>query len=148
MNLLYGHDEVVAGFVAQILPAGAGFVRGFGKCKAIGVIDKDGRLVGGVVFHNWHPEAGVMEVSAASIDPRWMAGTIHRRVFAYPFDQAGCQLIVLKVRADNERMASMARRIGFDAHLIPRMYGRESDGFIFTLTDDAWRQSRFHERTS
>ncbi len=148
MNLLYGQDEAVASFVAQILPAEAGFGRGFGKCKAIGVIDKDGRLVGGVVFHNWHPEAGVMEVSAASIDPRWMAGTIHRRVFGYPFDQVGCQLIVLKVRAGNKRMVGIAKRIGFEAHLIPRMYGRESDGIIFTLTDDAWRQSRFHERTS
>ena len=51
LGYVYGHDAAVCDFVSQMIPS----VRMFGfpdTSKAIGVIE-DGRLIAGIVYHNW-----------------------------------------------------------------------------------------------
>ena len=139
MELAIGFNEEVAAWVAAHIP---GCDRGFGTCTAIGVVD-DGELIGGTVFHNWTPETGVIEMSSAAVSPRWLHPKMLRAIFAYPFEQLGCQMVVLRVSERNERMIGIANRFGFTGHLIPRLRGREEAEWIFTLTDDAWREHRF-----
>ena len=86
MTPLYGHSALVADFVAKLIP---GCERGFGACTAIGVIDDDLKLVAGWVYHNWHPEAGVIEISGASVNRRWLTRHVLRALFAYPFGKGG-----------------------------------------------------------
>ena len=64
LDYVFGHDEVVAAFVAQLIPECR--ERGFGKCRAIGVVDETG-LLGGLVYRNWHPEVGTIEISGAAL---------------------------------------------------------------------------------
>ena len=40
---IFGHDEAVAAFVAQLIPECR--ERGFGKCRAIGIANADGVLL-------------------------------------------------------------------------------------------------------
>ena len=143
MKLLFGHDDVVARFVAMVTP---GCSADFGACKAIGVLDDEGALVAGMVFHDWNPDAGTMQISSASLTPRWLTGEVRHIMFAYPFEQVGCQMVFLLVSAKNERMCRIAKAFGFKPYLIERMRGRDEDGFIFTLTDDAWRNLKFTRR--
>lgn len=143
MDLIYGQNETVAHWVAAHIP---GCERGFGGCTAIGVAD-DGILIGGTVFHNWNPEAGVMELSSAGVNPRWLAPKMIRAIFAYPFDQLGCQLVVMRVSERNTRMVRIAERFGFAGHLIPRLRGRDEAEWVFTLTDDDWRKHKFKRST-
>ncbi|BAB48031.1 mll0450 [Mesorhizobium japonicum MAFF 303099] len=116
---------------------------GFGNCKAIGVLDDDDELVAGMVFHDWQPRSGLIQISSASKTPRWLTANVRHIMFSYPFDQIGCQMVVLQVSARNERMVRIAKAFGFTPYLIERMRGRDEDGFVFTLTDDQWRNSRF-----
>jgi RimJ/RimL family protein N-acetyltransferase len=140
LRLLFDHSEEVAQFVADMTP---GCETGFGNCKAIGVLDADGALVAGMVFHDWQPGPGLIQISSASKTPRWLTANVRHMMFSYPFDQIGCQMVVLLVSATNERMVRIAKAFGFTPNLIKRMRGRDEDGFVFTLTDDDWRSSRF-----
>ena len=140
MALLYGHSEAVAEFVSKMLP---GCERGFGACTAIGIIDGDGKLVAGLVYHNWHQEAGVIEISGAAISKRWLTRPIIRAFLSYPFDGIGCQMIVARVDENLNHIRRMCKTAGGDEFVIPRLGGRGKSRAILTLTDDAWRNSKF-----
>lgn len=134
--ILRGIDAYFSAWVASALGC-----RPFGPSAALGWVD--GSEIGAVVFHGYYPEAGVVEMSAASNSPRWLGREMIRAAFGHAFDTMGCQMVVWRVAADNDRTIRLAERLGFIGHLIPRLGGRDLDEIIFTLTDDAWRSSRF-----
>ena len=106
----------------------------------------DGRdMIAGVVFHGYHPDAGVIELSSAARSPRWLQPHVIRAMFHLPFDLLDCQMIVLRVSERNETMCSIARRFGFDGVRIPRLRGRDEDEMVFTLTDEQWRAHRLYK---
>lgn len=102
----------------------------------------DGSLVGGTLYHNWYSAHGVVELTSASLDPRWLTRPVIRAMFFLPFQLLDCQACVLRVRSDNARMIKIARKFGFDEHVIPRLFGRDVDMHVFVMTDDAWRAHR------
>jgi RimJ/RimL family protein N-acetyltransferase len=121
---------------------------GFGNCKTMSVFE-DGDLLGAAVFHNWEPQAGVIEISAAATDRRWLSRPVLQSMFAYPFESVGCQMVVMRVspfntNGHNRGICRMLEAFGFTKFVIPRLRGRHEDGLIFTLTDDAWRSGRFY----
>ena len=136
IDLLYNHNGPVANWVAAHIP---GCERGFLTPVAIGVVE-DERLIGGTVFHNYSPEAGVIEMSSAGTSPRWLGRRMIRAIFGYVFDQVGCQMVVMRVSERNDRMIGIARKFGFDEVLIPRLRGRDEAEWIFTLCEEQWRQ--------
>nr|DAF83398.1 MAG TPA: hypothetical protein [Caudoviricetes sp.]DAK00527.1 MAG TPA: hypothetical protein [Caudoviricetes sp.] len=143
----WGHDRTVAAWVARQIP---GCARGFGNCRALGVAD-GAKLVAGVVYHNWEPEHGVIELSGAATTPRWLTRPVLWTMFSYPFAGIGCQMAVMRVSARNQQwngrgLPRLLKAYGFENHTIPRLYGRDEDGQIFTLTDDAWRANGFHKK--
>ena len=119
---------------------------GFGRRKTIGVIDEEGRLIAGLIYFNYDPNAASIEYGGASIDPRWLSRTTIRRMFEYPFVECGCQILITRVRAENERLLSQLARLNFNLTYMPRMYGRSEDGVICTLTDDQWLDSALSKR--
>jgi RimJ/RimL family protein N-acetyltransferase len=139
VHLLYGHDEAVAEFVARLIP---GCERGFANYRAIGVVTDEGRLVGGMVFHHWSPEHGTIEVTSAATTPRWFTRQVMTELFAYPF-RIGCQMVVLQTSERNTRLHRQLEKLGLRRHTIPRLYGRDEAGVIFTMTDDDWLSGRF-----
>lgn len=140
MRLLYGHSAAVEKFVSQLIPRCAD---GFDACQAIGVIDEDGKLVAGWIWHNWDPSAEVIEFSGASITPKWMTRAILHELFTYAFVGIGCQMIFTRNSADNKRLHRQLKAFGFDRFDIPRLFGRKEDAVVWTLTDDQWRASPF-----
>lgn len=144
MRLLYGHDETVAKFVADLIPQVR--AHGFGECKAIGVIDADGLLVGGMVFHHWWPEAGTIEFSGAARTAKWLTPHILDRMFSYAFDDVGVQMLITRNSGTNKRLHRQLAAYGFERFDIPRMFGRDENGVLWTLTEEAFRAGRFHEQ--
>jgi hypothetical protein len=145
LHYVYGHDALVADFVASLIPHCR---RGFGpNVKAIGVIDGDGMLIYGVVYHNYDPDAGIIEISGAAL-PRtnWLTRETLRRIYTYPFLQVGCQMVVQRTPADDERLLYMLARYNFAFVTVPRLFGRERDGVVCTLTYEAWASNRFNQR--
>lgn len=114
------------------------------KYSAMAVVH-DGSLIAGVLYNNWHPDAGVIELHAASTDKRWLTRQVLKSMFAMPFDQLGCQMCALRVSETNAPMIRIAKAYGFKEYVIPRLRGRGEAEHILTLTDDDWRANRFHK---
>lgn len=134
-------NTIIGDFVSTVI---WGVPGQFENYCALGVLDGD-ILIAGVVYHNHYPDAGVIELSTGSISKRWLTGPVLRAIFALPFDSFGCQLCVIRVSERNAAMLRIAKSVGFTDHIIPRLRGRGEAEHILTLTDDDWRQSRFHK---
>lgn len=148
MKILWGGaadpktNQAIADFVAAHID---GCQRGFADFTTMGVTD-NGALVAGVVFHNYAPEAGVIELSAASTSKRWLTRPVLSAMFGYPFQEISCQMVVLRVSERNAGMIAIAERFGFAPHRIPRLRGRDEAEIIFTLTDNHWRAHPVNQR--
>ena len=141
---VYGHDEIVAQFTAQLIPHCR---RGFGpNVKAIGVVD-DGRLIAGIVYHNWEPDTGIIEISGAALPGKaWLSRETLKQMFQYPFLQLGCQMVVQRTPADDERLLGVLARFNYSFVRVPRLFGRDRDGMVCLLTREAWEANKFNRR--
>lgn len=145
LRYIYGHDDAVAFFVAQLIPHCR--ARGFGRCKAIGVINERDELIAGIVYHNFDPDAGIIEISGAAIPrSRWLTRGTIARMYQYPFLQCGCQMIVQRTPADSEQLLRQLAAYDYMFVKVPRMFGRERDGVLCLLTREAWEGNRFNKR--
>ena len=138
MRLIYGHDQAVCDFVNERIGEDFSPV----NCAGVAIADKTGNMVAGWVWHNYSPDAGTLEFSGASITPKWMTRAILQELFAYAF--ANVQMVVTRNGADNTRLHRQLAAFGFRRYDIERLFGRDSDGVVWTLTDDAWKKSQFY----
>lgn len=117
----------------------------FGECVCMGVLEGN-RPIACMVYHDFNPEAGLIEISGAATDRRWLQRHVLKEMFAYPFEKAGVQMVVMRVSAKREQrhLHRMLKSYGFKGHIIQRLYGRDEDGIVFTLTDDDWRSNKFN----
>lgn len=143
IEFVYNHDNEVTRFIQQE-PSPAG--DSYGRCKTIGVIDGDGRLIAGLVYYNYDPSAETMEMGARAVTPRWFTRATYRRMFEYPFVECGCQMLYARIPVENEYLLSQFARMNFNLTMVPRMYGRSEDGVLCTLTDDQWLDSAIAKR--
>jgi RimJ/RimL family protein N-acetyltransferase len=134
-----GPHSIIGEFVCKIV---FGDPLALDRYAAMGFFE-DGDLIAGVLFHNWHPENGVMEMTAASTSRKWLNRRTLQELFTLVFDGFKNQLVVMRVSERNEPMIRIARAYGFSETFIPRLRGRDEGEFIFTLTDDEWRSGRF-----
>lgn len=139
MEVVFGCDKQVSDWIADQLGQ-SGFAGYF--MSAIGVFDQ-GRIIGGTAFHNYYPKEGVIEMTSASINPRWLTRRMIRAIFTYAFDLLECQMVVMRISKDNQRMLNIGQRFGFSSYTIARLRGRTEDEVIMTLTDDEWRSSKY-----
>jgi len=143
LRFVYGYDQLIAQFVAEMIPHCR---RGFGECKTIGAIDDDGRLIAGLVYHNYDPEAAIIEISGAAITARWLTREMIARMHQYPFHQCECQMVAMRIPANNTRLLRQLAVYGYTFREVPRLFGRKRDGVIATLTFEDWVENRFNQR--
>lgn len=117
----------------------------FDSFKAMGVASANGRLVAGLVFHNWEPDAGVIEVSAAAVDRKWLTRRVATAAMTYAFKDCACQMVTARHDERNTPARKIWVALGSTETRIPRLYGRDADGIVATLTDEAWAASKFNE---
>lgn len=84
----------------------------FGPCLAVGIV-RDNSLVAGLVYHDWRPRQGDVQMTIASRSPRWASRGVLRWVLQYPFVELECRRISLTVRADNTRSQRLVTGLGF-----------------------------------
>jgi len=142
LDYVFGHDEIVANFVASLIPECR--ARGFGKCRAMGVV-RDSELIGGVVWRNWCPEVGTIEVSGAALPgTNWLSRRTLQLVYEYPFYQCNCHMVIQTTMADNEAALIVKAKIGFTFYTIKHLGGPDRDGVLATLTREQWENSKFN----
>lgn len=121
--------------------------RAFGKVQDMGkgtilAVQKGNRIVAGVLFHNYQPDFGVIEVSGAGDGP-WLTKGILREMAEYAFGQMKCQAVVFRSDADNTRILRMAKAAGFTRVDVPHGRGRGKPEVVNTLTADDWAAGKF-----
>lgn len=133
-------NATVGNFVSELIWGAPGQVTQY--CT-MGVFDGED-LIAGTIYHNWAPESGVIELSSASTTRRWLTKPVVKAMFSLPFDKLGCQMVVLRVSERNTSMLRIARSFGFSEVYVPRLRGRDEGEYIFTYTDDQWRESPYN----
>ena len=109
-------------------------------------VAEDGNLVGGVVYHNMDEDAGVIELSGASVSRRWATAAVLKMVYDVAFGLLGCQMVIQRVKADNTVHLTQLRRLGMTENVIVRGAGRDLDLHVFTMTDDDWATHPLNRR--
>ena len=95
-----------------------------------------------------HPDAGVVEISGAGTSRRWLTRKTLRTMFAVPFEEWGCQAVVMRVSDHDDALHRMLRSYGFEKYRIPRLRGRDEAENVFLLTDAAWAANKFNRKKS
>lgn len=98
---------------------------------AMGVESAKGDLMGVVVFHNWEPESGTMQVSAAADDARWL---LARKAVAemrrYVFITCDCQKIWSITPRKNVRALRVVKAFGLTPEAILKRQLGDDDAVI------------------
>lgn len=132
--------RAVGDFVSMLIWGDPERIRNY---RSLAVFAEHG-LIAGMLFHNHDPATGVVEMSSAAVSKLWITRPVMNAAFSgLAFGHLGCQMVALRVSERNKPMIRIARHIGFSEVKIPRLRGRNEAEYIFTLTDDAWRSSRF-----
>lgn len=97
---------MVADWVAGQIP----HVSSFKDMAAIGV-ERDGVLVGGVVYHEFR--GNDVQMSCAATSRRWLKEGFLRALFAYPFAQLGCDRVSSFAPKGNTHTRRFLEKLGF-----------------------------------
>jgi len=145
LRYVYGQDELISRFVAALVPHVDD--NGWQHAVSMGVIDEEGKLIAGVVWYNYSRAFGHIEVGAAATSPHWFTRETIRRLYGYPFDELGCQLVLHVTPAtDNDRVKRILAGLGCYFVEVPRLFGRARDGVVAGLTEEVWRNSKLGRR--
>lgn len=127
MSLLYNHDDDVSFWVSK--KVGQEFNPPF---SAIGVLSRDGRLIGGFVFNTFKQESVSMSIAGSGVFRRnvWAA------VINYVFNQLGCVRLEIQTKRSNKIVKKLAPKLGFHFEGTARRYYGNEDGFVYSLTKD------------
>lgn len=108
--LITDQPAIVAAWVARAI--GIDAFRG-SPCVAFGVTGDHGRLIAGVVYHDFYPEHGDIQVSMAASTARWCTRANIRAILRYPFLTAGCDRVTACISADNAKALKILTGLGF-----------------------------------
>lgn len=146
MRLVYGQDSAVAAWTAERIPHVRG--GGFGPCAAIGVANGD-RLLAGVVYHDYQPDCGTVQISMAAVNPRWAKREIIAGLLAYPFLQMGCYKVWTAIPADNALAIRVNIHIGFTREaVLAHHFGKDRHCVICRMTKPAFERRFFDGQKS
>lgn len=118
--LVYGRDGDVADWVAAHWPETIAFP----SCRAIGIAEPTGpgtaRLIAGVVYTNLGYDGANIDMSIASITPRWCTRTVLGALFAYPFEMLKVRRVTALTHRKAKDVRDFLKRLGFREEGIAR----------------------------
>lgn len=124
--ILYGYDAEVIEWVGNQLECE--FER---TARAIGAV-KNGKIIAGVVYHNYRPPYNI-EMSIASISPKWATKRNLGHFFRYPFNQLGLPRVTAIVSAKAESVQKFLERLDFIKEGEMRNAHPDGNAFIYGL---------------
>ncbi len=83
--------------------------------EAIGVINKDGKIIGGIIYTEYReiaPDQHDIRLTAAG-EPGWLTRASIRVLLSYPFHQLRCVRLTSIVAKPNRAARSLNERLGF-----------------------------------
>ena len=114
----------------------------FGECQCIAVTH-DGELAAGLVYHNYDPDAAVVEISGASWMKGWLTRSVLKAMYGYPFIDCGCQAVFQRVPDEDKPQHRMLKAFGAERYRIPRLRGIDRAENIYVTTRETWETNNF-----
>lgn len=108
IRLHLGDSDAIAAWVKSKIP----HVSDFGVCQAIGIVN-NGLLLAGVVYHDYQPAYGSIQLSMAAANPRWAKREIIAGLLNYPFEQLDCYRVFTLTPIHNTMALRVNEHIGF-----------------------------------
>lgn len=128
--LIYGEDEFVSKWVCALIPHSDGF----GPCVTIGITNDKRDLIAGVVYNQYQPKYGVIELSMAAISPMWAKKEIITELLRYPFEQLGVYKVYTATPADNAKAIKVNAHIGFKKEaILAHSFGKKRHAVIMRM---------------
>lgn len=114
----------VMDFVAARMPNIFGqSIRG-GKYAGLGVISEAGELVAGIIFNDYWPTFGTIQVHLAADTPRWATRGVIKEILGYAFLEAQCNKVWGSTPSNLIRVLRFNAGIGFSREAVLRhQYG-------------------------
>lgn len=106
----------------------------FGHHIGILCLNNAGEVESAVVYHDWQPKEGRIEMSVAAKTSRWITRARVREIFDYPFKILGVDIIHGKTK--NPRIVRIFRALGGNIHEVPGLYT------VVTLNAEQWAKVR------
>jgi RimJ/RimL family protein N-acetyltransferase len=133
MNLVYGHDAVIAEWVRARAPHAD---NGFEKYTAIGV-EHAGEIVAGCVYNEYRGHS--MHVSIASATPRWATRKTLRAFFGYPFLQLQVKRLTAYTGKSMSSVRRFLERLGFVQEGVLRSGFADDDCVVYGMLREECR---------
>ena len=107
-------------------------------------VERDGRLLAAIVFHDWQPHLRTMQVSGAAVSPMWARPKNIRDLYRYAFVTAGTHLLWTATPEDLPAWR-FDKNIGMtEDGTLRHRFGPDRHAVICSITVDEWRQSRWY----
>jgi hypothetical protein len=130
-ELVFGHDAEVAAWVIERIP----HVTDLGLCAAIGVVTRSG-LIAGVVYHDFQPACGNVQISMAATSPLWARRSVIAGLLSYPFRQLGCWSVHALVLNGSTHALKTFEHVGFSRKtVIPHAFGKRKHAVFCQMTE-------------
>ncbi len=129
MDLLYGHDVLVADWVGEKLGR-----RIFPPFTAIGVVDTNA-LKGGLVFNEYSGP----NIEVTMFGPHCLSRKVLKATGVYVFSELKCLRLTARTKRSNKLMQKLLPRLGFDYEATLKNYfgpTRADDALLFRLTEE------------
>ena len=140
MIAIWDRPREIAAFVSQGLWDGR---RTIENCQALGFGSVEEGLVAGFLYHNYDPDAGVIEITAYSTHRGWTNKDRVAAIFRYPFEQLGVRLVVARTSEFNKPVLRIWRALGADFYRIPDLRADGEAEIISLYRREKWKSSRF-----
>lgn len=114
----------------------------FAPCSTIGVL-RDGVVKGVIVFHDWRPEYGTVEITGAGVNPSWCSKRVVKEIYRVCFTSLNANQIVARCDAANLTTTRIFKALGFNVVALPNMRGPDRDELFFYITRNEWNNTRF-----
>lgn len=108
MNIIIPQDQSLHDWVAAKMPDDVHFRR---SDIAVGVADD--RIRAGVVYHDWQPDYGNVQVSFATEGPGWATRKTVAALLWPPFRELKCRRVTALIRKKNRASRKLVEKLGF-----------------------------------
>lgn len=99
--------------------------------------EKDGRLLGGVIFQGF--TGASIQIHVAGFDPRWIDRDMLWMAFVYPFEQLKVKKLIGQIPSDNRKALDFNRKLGFIEETRVAGVYRTGDMVVMTMTREQCR---------
>lgn len=141
---VYMRDLSLRWVEAGLFPNGETFADP--NAQVIGIHNKAGELIAGMVYHNYCEASQSIEMSCHSTTRNWANKRTLDLLFRYPFVQIGCRIVVARHSEHHDRARRIWKALGAQEYIIPELRAEGEAEVIAVLRRETWNHSKFKRR--